>query len=917
MSFLWPAAWLLILPLAAYLLWKPFRLRRVNVLRLLLYALLVLALSGPVVEWPDRAGTLVVAVDRSRSMPDNATREAESLIRRLESARPPDSRLAVIGFGAEAAVEKLPDSPGFDGLKSRVDPDGSNLAGALDLAQRLIPADSPGRVWLLTDGLRTGRDPARSFASGAARGIPVDYRYLRRAATHDLAIAGIDSPLTAAAGEFYTLNCRIVSPEPQRAVCRIRRGEGNWLTREVDLRRGVNFVSWRDRSAAPGVADYTVEVTGANPEADERPENNRARRLISISGRKPVLLLSDSPSGNLGRVLAQAGIPVVRKRPSPAELTAAKLAGYAGVILENVPADRLGPDGMALLAELVRSGSLGLLMTGGRSSFAVGGYYRSPLETLLPVSLEQRQELRKNLLAIMVALDRSGSMAAPIGGVTKMDMANLATVEVLKLLMPRDEFGVIAVDSAAHSVIPLTPVEDIVGGESRIRGIESMGGGIFTYTALARATQELLASKAATRHLILFADAADAEEPGAYQALLDKTSRAGITVSVVGLGTEADCDAAFLKDVAKRGGGMVYFSDRADELPRIFAQDTFLMARNTFIDTPVDADYTAALRSVSKADFGRSTGFGGYNLCYAKEGGEVLLVSRDEFLAPLAAIGRAGLGRVAVLTAEADGEYTGRFAADPMAGTLLAALANWMIAPENDPGSGYLVVQNLADGVHRVELLLDPGRERDPFPAPPAVHSVTTRDNGPPVTRRDAFHWADPDRLEADIPLESGAISLATVGWEGKRPETLAPVTAEYSPEFRPVEETSDADLAAMSAATGGRERLLPDGLWGELPSRPRRFDLTPWIALGAILLLLLEVAERRIGIVSALFRRAPRVTLPKAKKEKAKKRKTRRKGRSVEEFQAPEPALPPEEPGEPEQPGALGEALRRARRNR
>ena len=176
--------------------------------------------------------------------------------------------------------------------------------------------------------------------------------------------------------------------------------------------------------------------------------------------------------------------------------------------------------------------------------------------------MEQRQELRKNLLALVVALDRSGSMSAPIGNLTKMDMANLATLEVYRLMMPRDEFGVIAVDSAAHTVIPLTPREDIVGGETRIRSIESMGGGIFTYTALHQATNELMRSNAATRHLILFADAADAEEPGAYRELLERTSRAGITVSVVGLGTGQDSDAGFLKDVARRGNGMIYFSDR-------------------------------------------------------------------------------------------------------------------------------------------------------------------------------------------------------------------------------------------------------------------------------------------------------------------------------------------------------------------
>ncbi len=916
MSFLWPVAWLLILPLAAFLFWRPFRLSRLNVLRMFLYVMLVFAFSGPVVEWPDRAGTLMIVVDRSRSMPEHAKRDAESMIRRLAAAMPADSRFGVVSFGADAMLEKLPGSPGFDELKSRVDPDGSNLSSALDLALRHIPADSPGRILLITDGVWTGGSPARIVAESAARGVPVDYRYLRRATTRDLAIGGIDSPLTAAAGEFYTLNCRILSPEPQRAVCRIRRGEGDWIAREIELRRGVNFVSWRDRSSRPGVADYSIEVIGADPVSDERPENNRARRLISISGRKPVLLLTESPSGNLARVLTEAGMPVEVRTPSPSELTAAKLAGYSGVILENVSANRLGPDGMSLLAGMVRSGALGLMMTGGRSSFAVGGYYRSPIEDLLPVSMEQRQELRKNLLSIMVALDRSGSMAAPFGGMTKMDMANLATMEVFRLLMPRDEFGVIAVDSSAHSVIPLTPVEDIVGGESRIRAIESMGGGIFTYTALRHATKALMASSAATRHLILFADAADAEEAGEYQALLARTSRAGITVSVVGLGTEQDCDAEFLKDIARRGGGMVYFSDRADELPRIFAQDTFLMARNTFIDTPVEGDYTAALRSVSQAGFGRSTGFGGYNLCYSKDGAEVLLVSRDEFTAPLAAIGRAGLGRVVAFTGEADGEYTGRFASDPMAGTLLSTLANWMVAPESDPGSGFLIVQSLADGAHHVELLLDPARERDPFSVPPQIHSVMTREGAPPVTRQDSFHWADPDRLEADVPLESDSISLATVGWGDRRPETLAPVMPVYSPEFRPVEElASGADIAALSATTGGHERLLPDGLWDELPSLPRRLELMPWIALFAVILLLIEVAERRIGIASALFRRVPRfpgasVPLPRIKKQRKRKP-------SSELLPEIEPVPPPnmEAPEAGEESGSLSEALRRARR--
>ena len=40
----------------------------------------------------------------------------------------------------------------------------------------------------------------------------------------------------------------------------------------------------------------------------------------------------------------------------------------------------------------------------------------------------------------------------------------------------------------------------------------------------------ILPAKAGTKHIILFADAADAEEPGDYKTLVDKCQKAGITV---------------------------------------------------------------------------------------------------------------------------------------------------------------------------------------------------------------------------------------------------------------------------------------------------------------------------------------------------------------------------------------------------
>ena len=43
---------------------------------------------------------------------------------------------------------------------------------------------------------------------------------------------------------------------------------------------------------------------------------------------------------------------------------------------------------------------------------------------------------------------------------------------------------------------------------------EAMGGGIFVYSGLLSAARMLQDATAGTRHILLFADAADAEEPG-------------------------------------------------------------------------------------------------------------------------------------------------------------------------------------------------------------------------------------------------------------------------------------------------------------------------------------------------------------------------------------------------------------------
>lgn len=852
-----PAAFLVLLPLLTLFTVRRLPTRVQNFLRVLIYLMVAAAAAGVSIRLPERAGTLVVLADRSKSMPEGSRQEMDTLIRRLERSAPASSKLSVVSFAGSPFVEKFPDSPAFTGLHADpADPHATDIAGAIDAALELIPSDAAGRILLFSDGLHTTGNPvSASAAAAAARGVATDYRLLSRGTADDAAVLSVDAPLRAAPGVIYTVSARLYAQTPGTAVCRIRKNNGVWLTREVRLRRGVTTVSWRDKTDSPGTANYEVElVLPSGTPADPVPENNRVRRIVSIEGRKPVLLVTASPTKNLARILREAGLDVRVAEPSPAALAPEVLGGVSGVIFENVKASAFSMESLARLKGLVSAGSLGFMMTGGKSSFALGGYYRSEIEDVLPVTLEQRNEVRKGTNAVVVVLDRSGSMSMTNSrGITKMSLANTATVEVLNLLSDFDHIGVIAVDSSPHTVIGLAPVADVRGRANKIRSIESMGGGIYTYTGLKAAFDMLEKSDIPSRHIILFADASDAEEPGRYRELLATAESNGITVSVVGLGTKTDCDAAFLMDVAKRGGGIAYFTDKAEELPRIFAEDTFVMVRSTFLTDPVKALLQPAAAVLpGSGKFSRSFDFNGCNLCYLRPGCDAVLVTDDEDRAPLAATGLFGLGRTVAFCAEADGRYTGPFAQDPGAAPFLTALVTWMTASD-DEGADYMITQEIRRGSHYAALELDPARTADPFRNTPVLTAVFCDDSGRTETRKFPLAWDGPDRLVSEVPLPGGNIVLGSIQWDGARPHPLVPVELPYSPEFTP-NQTSGRELAELLRASGGRERIAVEEIWNDIPKRLRAFPLTPFFCLAAILLFLFEVAERRFLLIGRFF---------------------------------------------------------------
>ncbi|HQR33171.1 MAG TPA: VWA domain-containing protein [Blastocatellia bacterium] len=935
--------WLILaIPLfTAWWIWKPFS-RFLRIARLALLSLILLALCGLSVKLPSRAGTVIVVADRSLSMPANAEAAEREAIELIQRAMSSDDRLAVISFGQNSAIERSPQTGAFAGFTNRIEADASNLNEAVEKALSLIPQDAPGKILVISDGRWTGNDPASAAARAASRGVAIDFRSLQRSVTGDLAIAQIDAPVTVTPGEAFMLTAWVKSPTSQEINFEMLRGGQVLAAGKTNVSAGLNRLTFRDLAEAPGAQRYSIKISGlsGNNADDPIPENNLAKVLVGVQGPRPLLVVTTSESSGLARLLSGGGLTVKTQKPEESDWSLDSLAGFSGIVLENVSANKVTERGMESLSAWVKETGAGLMMTGGKNSFGSGGYFKSPLEPLLPVSMELRQEHRKLSLAMVVAMDRSGSMAAQVaGGRTKMDLANLAAVQVLDLLAPSDEFGVVAVDSSSHIIADVKPVE---GNAAKIRRdilmVDVGGGGIFIYEALSTAANMLLNAKAGTRHIILFADASDSEEPGNYRELLQQCEQAGITVSVIGLGQETDSDAALLRDIAKRGSGQIYFTESAEELPRLFAQDTIVVARSTFLEATTPIQTTGGLVTLTGKQFSGLPPVGGYNLCYLRPKANLATVTTDEYNAPIVASWQAGSGRVLTYTGEADGDFTGPIAGWSSAGDFFTSLARWTAGDTANLPGNMLVTQQVKNGISVIQLHLDPDRDESvagpsgsgsagSVPRPvgsdssltslPQVTTLRGVTGSKPTAEKAEMHWADADTLELSIALNGSETALSTVEIPGAHPLTLSPVTLPYSPEFKPVEaDEGQTALARLASATGGKERLDLTGVWKDLPRQPRLIELAPWLLLTAIAVLLLEVLERHTGLVTAqalpLFQKLPALKLKR--KTKVSQPILSQPTSALANATPPETVEPPKPETQLPEPAAMFDALQQAR---
>jgi len=780
--------WLFLIPVLALLGWYLPHLRIWRPLRLACLACVVLALADPQRQTLRPGVDLQVLVDRSDSAEALVGPRVPEWMSILEDSMGANDTMRVIDF-AESALERGAGDAAFesDGAATRTDV-------ALRYALSRHDEGRASRVLVLTDGFSTA--PIEWLAEPLNRSkIQAHYRLVSADAYDDVRVTRFELPETTQPGAPFLVEFEVLGSGDAAVDYRIFRdgepiGEGR-----AELDGGRARVRLSDRLTRPGAAKYTVRVIGTE---DERPGNNVAERWISVDSGPRVLLVSayvDDPSAPVLRAQGFR-VDLVTDYDS---LNAGSLAGAKSVLINNVPANELPAEFLKEVASFVTVQGGGFAMFGGKYAFGSGGFYQSPVDDVLPVSMELREDQMRLATAMAIVMDRSGSMAATVGGNrTKMDMANAGAAGTVELLGPTDSLTVFAVDSLAHEVVPMT----VVGGRkellrNQILHVESMGGGIFVYTGLKAAWEQLKLVRVGQKHIILFSDAADSEEPGNYRSLIKEIRDAGGTVSVIGLGTEADADAEFLRDIAKRGGGRMFFNSNPMDLPRVFAQETVAVARSSFIEEPTGLVPQDGWLGIAARPLAWLPRVGGYNLSYLKEGATAAATSADEYRAPLVAFKRFGAGRSAALTFPVAGEFSEPARNWEAMPDMVQTLGRWLAGDPAPEGIGLRVE---ADGsTLTTDLLHDARHDLLVAYRPPTLRII---DDESDEARLLTWRRIRPGHFSATFDMEFGKVYKGAVQI-GDHTLAFGPAMASESMEWQ-TDPSRIRELAGLAKATGG-----------------------------------------------------------------------------------------------------------------
>ncbi|MGN4126426.1 VWA domain-containing protein [Lysinibacillus sphaericus] len=821
-----PLALLLMLPLFGYFIWTYWRARQrlknshliVLSIRMVAICCLVFALATPYILLPIKEEQVLYLVDRSASMKGTEEEMASFIEESLQSKK--DEQLAgIYSYSSALQTEtilsnSLKEVPKFTTMK---DTDQTNIEQSLQLATGIVNPKKATRLVLLTDANETQGDALAFATKLKGSNISVDVVPFSQAVANDVSLKSFVTPQVAYVGEQQQLVTEVNATAAGQGELLLYENDALIHRKAVALAEGSNVFTYKHTATAEGLVKYEALV---QVDQDAIFENNKLTSVTMVQSEPHLLIVNGYDTASpIAAALGTKSISydVVDASSLPNELSS--YLQYNAIIFDNVPGHLVGEAKMGVIEQAVKNFGVGFTMVGGENSFGLGGYFKTPIETLLPVEMEIKGKEQLPSLGLVIVLDRSGSMHG-----TKLELAKEAAARSVEMLRDEDTLGFIAFDDRPWEIIETGPLGNKEEAVDTILSV-TPGGGTEIYNSLAKAYENLADQKLQRKHIILLTDGQS--QPGNYEDLIGTGKDNGVTLSTVAIGQDADGN--LLQSLSEMGSGRFY--DVIDEqmIPSILSRETAMISRtyiedNPFYPTIYNASGWNALFANGVPQMNAYIG------TTAKQGASVIAESEKED--PVIAQWQYGLGKTFAFTSDSTGKWTGDWARWQDWGTFWQTMISQMLPSYNDVAYD---VRLDTDGSF---VITDPTNEAaflDIVAVNEAGEELEMQLETLSASQVRAIVQAEPGLIFFRIADEEQAIYQAGLS---------VPYSAEY--ELRPVNEKLVEELTKQ---TGGNVLEEPQEVFRDFTQQgAERQNIATWLLLAGMLLFFIDITIRRFG---------------------------------------------------------------------
>ena len=515
------------------------------------------------------------------------------------------------------------------------------LVEAIQLVRFYFPEGKAKRLVVLSDGVPTSRSYDALRKGLEAEGVEVFYQELESLKAAEIAaVSLIPSSDYAYQDEVMRFTATVQSNKDQSANVRL-------------LHRGVvvtqDIISLKANTPEVRTFDTEMHTSGTNHwklEVEAKEDfflnNNSVSATIKVKGRPRYLVLHEDEKlmTPLVRAMKKQGVTLETRGELGLPKSLNELLAFDGIILANVSATSFSEEQMFNIQRYVTDFGGGLLMLGSENSFGLGGYYKSKVEEVLPLTSRYEKEKSKPSLAIALVIDTSGSMSGE-----PIEMARASALATAELLGSSDQIAVIGFSGDASLVCDLTIATDQSSIQNAIGSLDAAGG-TNLYPGMSMGKRILEEAVAKVKHMIILSDGQTSGD--GYLELTQEMSAQLITVSTVALGSGAAKE--LMQQIANEGRGRYYEAEQADQMPKIFTKETMKASRSSIKEDLFNSIVVGDHPILSGYEETELPFILGYVMTKPNPTAQVLLST--ETGDPLFAVSRFGIGQGAAYTSD-------------------------------------------------------------------------------------------------------------------------------------------------------------------------------------------------------------------------------------------------------------------------